>query len=66
MNKNDSDDDDDEINNNYKRKMILDMSEQCEYKMQIINKKKKQEGTHTLHTNKNHSNMNNKKYSKIK
>ena len=33
MNKNDSDDDDDEINNNYKRKMILDMSEQCKHKM---------------------------------
>ena len=44
MNKNDSDDDDDEINNNYERKMILDMSEQCEYKMQIINKKKNRRG----------------------
>ena len=48
--------------------MMLDLYEQCEYKMQIINKKKKNVGgkglapkRHTRHIDNNHSNINNKK-----
>ena len=55
---------DDDVNDNDKIKMVLDMYEQCGYKMQIIHRKTNYEGTYECHTQqaeKNHSNMNNKK-----
>ena len=58
----------DDVNNNGKRKVMLDYYGKCKYKMLIINKKKKKcQETHTCHKRQadNYSNINNKIQNKI-